>query len=395
MKKLKNITHFIIPRYLFLLALLCLLPVFAYLFYKTTGVQNSSKGSQQLSKAVVKLASQVEQRWKLGDIEQAYSTDRFSCPAIPDAPDKLDPGFLRCNAEYFNCFLSGGIKGVSNEFSSGQYRLVALKEASSFLKSRGKGLYSMHFREQFSGQKLSVLLDSNCQEVELPRNIYSAGPESEQSLVWDNYQSRIFIDKYYRTNRQVKEWNPNHIFEKGQKYFPALNLSMEDREAYCQSQGRELLTSRVFDAATFYPINKVENYFFKYPYPWTKKRKVYLHLNKDITIQNCHKIYTLECRDLNIPIVTTKIGLSWTGLSHSLGTEMESFRNIENKRANLKVSSQYLAKNNFWHRNALRGFWNGEGFDNRDFEFLNQYNKDMFIEAVIPRGVAFRCMKVL
>ena len=147
-----------------------------------------------------------------------------------------------------------------------------------------------------------------------------------------------------------------------------------------------------FFQATFYPSR--EQNVYKYPFPWTKARDSFLTNQGKISLLNCQNAFIKECKAFPKNEQVNFTSVSWMGLFHSLGGFSESFRNVFNPEANLKVSSSLLSRRNPWHRTGLRAHWSGEIISRGDFDFIEQYTGRLIeIGEVLPR-IAFRCMEI-
>jgi hypothetical protein len=393
-KILNKISQFIIPRYLILLAVICLLPVVIYYIYLNNEADSSGIDNDDLITSVPSLMEQIGERWGLADVEGLYGTDKFQCTTLPNDIELYDPQFLKCNPEYLRCMFNGELVGVTPYFELGKLKLIPVKKDSGYIDIQEQGKIKIEFIEETLQRKVHVQLSNYCNSTYLPKNIYSSGPQSEQDYVWDNYNYDIFVDKFYVTNYDVLRWSNKKNINKDKLYYPSLDLTLLEREKYCIDQGKVLLSSRVFDAAVFYPNKRIENFSFKYPYPWTKKRKTFLTNDMKLSKFDCRKTYVSECNKIYKLKKNSSNSISWIGLTSSLGGEMESFSNIYNPRANLKVSSSKLSRASNWHKNGVRAHWNGVDFENRDFEFIEQYSNKQDREKISELGVAFRCMKL-
>jgi hypothetical protein len=393
-KILNKISQFIIPRYLILLAVLCLLPVLIYYFFSSTIDNESSIQKDDLIDSLPELMRLVSDRWSLGDIEGLYGTDKFQCEHIPNDDELYNSQFLKCNPEYLKCIFNGNVEGVDSSFKLGRIELVPILNNNKSIEFQKYGKIKINFIEKTLRKKVSVQLDNFCHSVYLPKNIYSAGPQTEQAYVWDNLNYDVFVDKFYVTNYDVARWLNKLSVNKHNLYKPSTALNYEDREQYCLDQGKTILSSRVFDASAFYPNKRVDNFSFKYPYPWTKKRTTFLSTEEKISKFDCKKTYTKECYEISKKKYFSSNSISWIGMTSVLGEEMESFSNIYNNQANLKVSSSSLSRNSKWHKSGLRGHWNGNDFEKRDFSFVEQYSNNRFFDNIQELGVAFRCMTI-
>ncbi|MBD66351.1 MAG: hypothetical protein CME62_14165 [Halobacteriovoraceae bacterium] len=270
---------------------------------------------------------------------------------------------LACNYSFIECLLDHDERYKHEEMTSqdyAQYITIAF---------------------QLDDNKYTLKLDKNCHEVELPKNIYSAGAlGAENQLVWDNYQYQIYIDKYYVSEHEVLLWakrtkNTELVAKLKKSTRPAFGLSLRERNKYCQDHGKFLLESRVFDAGSFYPSNDQLN--FKSEVPWTKSSRHFLKSAQPLSKSDCKDAYVKGCQKFFAWKNKMDIGLTWIGLRHGLGSYPEVFRNTYESAANLKISNLLLPQEHKEHRLGRRGDWREKNF--------NQLGSEK---------VAFRCMRL-
>ena len=371
-----------------LLALICLLPI-GYYFYSERNTQDKKQSLEDKFYLVLpKLMDKLSERWTQGDIEGLYGTDKFKCSNLVNNIELYDSTFLECNPEYLKCFFNSKLDGVSPILSIGEFKFSLLSKIDQ--ASNGDVYFSLI--DNLIKKKISINLKQVCHKLFLPKNIYSAGPENEQGFYWDNYHSDIFVDKYVVTNYDVWLWQNRSDVNWSKAFYPSVNLTMKERDLFCQSRQGELLESRVMDAASFYPSKLTENYIFKYPFPWTKQRNTFLTQDIALNKSHCEQAYVFECKKL-VPLqVSSPSGLSWIGITNTIGGYSESFKNINRESANLKVSSQHLSRKSLWHRLGQRANWKGERFEKRDFDLIEQYSRKEIEREVSIKEVAFRCM---
>lgn len=354
-----------------------------YFFGFTSKLDNRKSSKQTFFKELPAFLSLLHERWEYGDIENLWGTVLFECSDIPNLREFRGSYSLRCNDAYIKCFLEDRIKTVSGTLKTKNHQFSMLK--GGFDKSFIRGDLKIDFFDKVTGKEFSVRLEHRCHDAYLPEKIYSGGPEYKSLEVWDNYNRKIFIDKKYVTNGDISKWNA--LKKSGNNWEPSLSLSLIERKEYCYSLGKKLLQSHMFDASVFYPSTFRAGFLFKPKYPWSKSG-TFLKETK-VNLENCLKMYTTDCGEKG----KKSRGISWNGIYHSLGDEMESFENIFVENANLKVSHKNLSRSSAWHRNGLRAYWSGKKTETEDFNFKEHYlNK--ISEKLEGRGVAFRCMAI-
>ena len=169
------------------------------------------------------------------------------------------------------------------------------------------------------GVTFSLKLENHCHEKILPKNNYMAGTKSSQDYIWDNYLYNIYIDKYYVSSVDLLQNIEMDLSR------PITDISLDKMKKYCQENGKILLESRYFDAATFYPsANKV---IYKHPFPWTKAHKSFLTDKEKLKSGDCLNAYVKGCEKFESFNNYKDYSISWIGINHSLGSQPEVFRN--------------------------------------------------------------------
>jgi hypothetical protein len=382
-----NLSRNIISNIFLFAVVFILLPVSWYFFLG--GKEQFTKTPKvSLYEELPDFLSQLNRRWRYGDIEGHWGSDRFQCSDIPILPDNIHLDFLRCNPAYLKCVFSGQIKSIDSNIKTKSFKFNA--DLNSFLIVE-RGDLKIDFIEKNTKKAFSVKLENYCHNSFLPQKVYSAGLDNYSEDLWDNYNRQLFVDKNYVTNWDIEKWKTGK-FEVSTKYLvkPSLDLSLQKRKEYCHSVGKTLLQSHIFDAVSFYP-SKIENDFlFKSKYPWSKSNRFDV---EKIEKENCKKLYSSECRKTLSIKSYSNLSVGWSGIYNILSQEMESFENIFHKKANLKVSNASLKRNSDWHANGLRANWNGLYLSKNSFEFLEQgLGRAIIVDKI--GGVAFRCLDI-
>lgn len=340
---------------------------------------------RELINAKLELKTRLEKRWLLGDIEEDILKGKINCPLLEKGKYSYHSSFLECNPLYLECFLKSekskkdllNIKINKSDYSFKYQKQVQFDRRQNIILS---------FLDP-NNKEFKIKLFNSCKDRYLPKGKYSAGPKGTE-YVWDNIDQNIFIDKTYITNLDIYLWN-NKI--EGNLFEPSTNLSLVDRVRYCQSVGKQLLESRYFDAASFYrdteSINP--NYIFKFPYPWTKKRK--LNLSEGIKERDCGNLYSRDCENIRVYKYHEPNALTWIGIYKSLGSYPELMVNKFKSQANLKLSSFYLP---FFHE--VQEVGKRVSYKNNEIQWIDPYtNKKIETVGISEIKVGFRCSKNL
>jgi len=322
------------------ISIFCVGLVFATVVYFFTQQQDYNDSLQSDFKALASakkdLQDRLQKRWALGDLEEQIRSGQLSCPKLEIGVNSYHPSFLECNPLYLECFLKSAKEKV---------KFLTVKSSSQSFYFKWSGLIEYDRRQNpilsFNTQEnkpFKIKLQNTCRDTFLPKRKYSAGPRSIE-LLWDNFDQNIFIDKFYVTNLDVFLWNKEKT---GNLYEPSTNLTTVDRIRYCQSIGKQLMESRYINAGSYYidTESKNPNYIFKFPYPWTKKRKI--DLSMGIKERDCGSIYARDCENIRVYKFHEPTSTTWMGMHKALGSYPEGVINKFIPKANLKISSFYL-----------------------------------------------------
>lgn len=342
----------IISKFTGLAVVIILLPViFYFVFEKNKKVEVDSHNS--FYKELPEFMALLNRRWIHGDIENLWGTKSFLCSDIPKRLDTSNPSFLRCNYTYLKCVFTQGLDSVGATIKTKHHEFRA--KPNSFVVTKKDNL-KIDFIELKTNKEFSIKLENHCHNTYLPEKIYSTGRDPYSENIWDNYNQNIFLDKYYAGESDLSRGK-------------ILNYTIEQQKEYCLKQGKTLMQSHIFNASSFFPSKYEEGFLFKSKYPWSKSGRLSLKKEK--------------------PYANT---ISWIGINHVLGDELEVFENLFDSKANLKVSNRLLRKNSYWHQLGLRANWSGEGFLQKSFNFTDNFSQEVHKINLKTKGVAFRCM---
>jgi hypothetical protein len=264
---------------------------------------------------------------------------------------------------------------------------------------------------------LHLFLDELGKSFELPQGNYFYGQEkpnlsarnqrvkdqvgstlanNDKEILWDNYGRTIWIDTHLVTNQETNDYflvkgEENELIVQKEKWsFPATHLSLDQQKQFCHFYGKELLTAPLFDAATFYKMEKTED-AQRSIYNWGKTDVQQLSKKKE---DRCRFILAAECT-LNEESVYSPDNISWSGFFQSMGGFQESFLNPFVPYYNIKISSHLLPMKSKYHFLGLRFNWNGKKYPESEIEtvgFSGEELKDLK-DNMKKMGVAFRCYK--
>ncbi len=322
------------------------------------------KKSHNFSQDLLTQAEILGRIWKEGDTRGLLERKALDCPRL-DLSDEVHPSFYQCNYLYLLCRIDNGV--LTN------FRLQGQR-----FDHKGGLLIDLEYLN--AEKSASLRFEDSCPRVKLLHSVYSAGPLEGEVYLWDNFGQKIEVDARYVTNLDVDIWRRSQGLEGPATQYalarPSIDLELEEKKAYCNFKGGQLLTSRVFDAATFFPAKGSHEYVYKFPYPWTKRKEKLMEVD-------CKKLFTSECDQSKYEYHST-YSPSWSGVFHALGSYVEVFDNKFEPSADLKLSSMLLPISSPWHRLGLRASSNGAD--------LSAYNGRKLESPLEKRRSAFRCV---
>lgn len=416
---MQNVTKFIIP--LITLALVCVGGYGIYYIMKSREVEQLTQENHD-HHTLFEAAKALEEEWKSGDEQQLFPAGQLNCPDLIDNKTEVSKSYFRCNPLFLMC------KYEVNPFKLRKGKTIIPIKLQ--FEKEGRRFYTTHNQmrggdypnnalwvrlslEGRTSKSIEILLENTCSQVYLPNRLYAYGAyyRNSEDWRWDNFNQKIFVDKFLVTNKDIWEWKTqssssfaknvplNSKAENLPK--PAGDLSEREREEYCAFRGGELLTAQVFDAMSFFPMeldNVRPQKNLRNPYYWTRKRKgTFPELfrgKEDFFLKEsyCKKIFGKECLGRFNRKFYRDDEPSWMGAFNLMGGPMEVLRNPYDPKRNLNPSSEYFSLSSSWHELGKRAHWKGTGFFKEDINWG--------LRGDVPGGedsgpykIGFRCMR--
>lgn len=351
------------------------------------------------------------------------------CPELHWSEKEISREFLKCNVNAWQCHFSQKENQlISFKFNEKSYSLKVVNAFNSIPSfSNEKRFYkgeknSIKVVLEFSNYRYGVSFKSDCHQSFLPKREYShsqidfldKGSKSvnyDLGVKWKNTKN-IFIDKFLVRNKDIAYWKSlkkeSFSFEKEKAFLPALNLSLKQMNAYCDFHNKKLLTSRIFDAASFYQDGFKRGHSLPSLFTWGNRNKN-SHLNPSfefldnlagdkvkISKKQCKQVYTKECKKIMKPVHYSKVNATWMGIYEISGFYPEALINHDSPYFNIKASSLYFDRFSPWHILSHRFHWDGIGHKVENFKFesslLGVKGTEVHDDFI---GVGFRCYQEL
>ncbi len=326
--------------------------------------------------------------------------DRFIVKGPLRCPDEIEfspnvgRSYYQCQPHLWQCYWEGGLTpspAIKLSLFGRDFHIDSRAAFPAIKKYSEKGRHYQMFKRPHPGIDLhygyvvelhvkeipgltqAMILTDTCRDTYLPERFYVQGLSKDKrdlGFIWDNFDRRIFIDKFYVSNQQINEWRlltgqeDKVITDRKLWPSPAL-LSAKEQGQYCSYLGKRPLESHFFDAATMSPVDLKDptpDRPLRPDTPWHRDlSKTFLGMAR---INSDYQLTPLDCQlaqvqGCDLRFFTTD-SASWMGINFPLGFFPEVFVNSIEPERNLKLSSRFLPAHSEWHELGLRGSWKGE-----------------------------------
>ncbi len=333
---------------------------------------------------------------------------------------------LACSSEILSCLEDYLIKTKKPFYKKGEF-VVQLSPISG--NGQSQKIYQVNYpHEDFAdgfaqkshllrlvsskGESIDVGLLSNCQESFLDERFYAVGSEPTDKnleIKFDTISKKIMLDKFQVRYGEIYDWAlktkkiqiDNNLFLEKKAFVTYTQLPQKLMHEYCQDNGKQIMLSHFYDAATFIPFdikNKEPLQFPRGSYYWVKKNSeawtyIYKKNNSDelITEKNCSLVYSKECF-AKFLFHEEDLTPTWSGIYQVMGGPFEYLRNVLVPEENLRTSSKYFSIKSNYQQLGKRAFWDGRDFLNKNFIF-EDIEKLPELEKGNNFEVAFRCFR--
>ncbi len=291
-------------------------------------------------------------------------------------PSHVGEAYLECNSEGWVCLWKN--KTHLNVEHAGKVYQLTSSGKITFIQRDVQGIqnrsgYIADFKIDELGVEQKIFLPKTCHEMYLPERIYGYGEVSDprkQGFLWDNAGRKIFVDKFYVSQKDIYEWK-KHLGEEYKTANPwePAKLKEDEQNSFCRFHGKKRLQAHIFDATQMTPQD------FKIPFPdmvvrpdtpWQRD------YNRTFLAESTQEGFKLTSQDCSLAQVKgcaenyfMTDSVSWTGVAFGLGFEEEVFNNPIEPELNLKKSSKFEEAQSQWHKLGRRG----SSEENKEYAF--------------------------
>jgi hypothetical protein len=302
---------------------------------------------------------ELERFFTSAPLKKEWQQGKWNCPALAFHP-QVPLWALECHPALLECWAQNKFPNFSHPWKIKRGNRVYIAEAlkhrdDQFVKVWGASEIAQPFASQMVSEMLikiysadqksqpqtySILFADSCRGVRLPERIYSF--QQDQSFLWDTFGRDITLDRQLVTRGDVDYWVKNNDRYKHLRltsdtywYEPALNLSREEKNAFCHWRKAHLLEAHYFDAATFFLDPQKQVPQVPTQVPWAREDKAFYNLNdlsdgQSYLIKKCKRGFFKECRELKkyqLAFMWSSENISWLGLRQVFGGPPEEFQN--------------------------------------------------------------------
>lgn len=386
----------IIPKIIVILGFLSVLSIILLFFRPRTAHKHKAprpESQEKLFTQVILAAQpQIQKLWEEGD--RFIKKGGVQCDSEIRFEQHIGRSYFQCQPHFWQCYWSGGVKAnpAFNIDMFGQTFHLRAKRSFKPIPSYApeqrfyeilKGPYhGLNFHkgmlveltlDEVPDMTWPVILTDTCRDVYLPERIYGYGKinskKNDQGFIWDNFDRKIFIDRFYVSNQQINEWRQltgeiQKIITDVSKWpLPAL-LNFDEQVSYCNYWGKRVLEAKLFDAATMTPSDTKETLperIFRPQTPWQRDlSKTFLGMSR---INSDYQLTPLDCQLAQVKGCKEKYfstdSVTWMGMNYALGFYPESLVNTIEPEKNLKASSRFDLPSSVVHELGTLAKWDG------------------------------------
>ena len=335
----------------------------------------------------------IQRLWEEGD--KYIKKNGLTCPDEIAFDKRVGRSYYQCQPHFWQCFWSGGVQAdnfLKIEVFGETYHLrarasfnpVETYSAEPRFYHIIKGpIPEMNFHygvlvelslDEFPDKVWPLILTDTCRDTYLPERIYAHIIEAKQSrdklFEWDNFDRKIFIDKFYVSNQMVNEWRlligevDKIITDRLEWPRPAI-LSRSEQMAYCSFWGKRVLEAELFHAASMSPVdskNPLNEWYHAPQTPWQRDlSKTFLGMAR---INPDYQLTPLDCQLAQVQGCQEKYystdSVTWMGMNYSLGFYPEALKNNYEANKNLKKSSRFFSPESEFHELGHLSSWDGQ-----------------------------------
>ena len=364
--------------------------------------QRPASSEKLFAQVILAAQPQIQKIWEEGD--QLIKKSGLKCDDEVLFEQNIGRSYYQCQPHFWQCYWSGGVKNEAGFKIDLFGQTFHVRAKSSFqpipaysanpryyeiVKGPYQGL-NFHYGvlvelvvDEVPDMAWPVILTDTCRDVFLPERIYGYGKvhpkKVQEDFLWDNFDRKIFIDKFYVSNQQANEWRiltgaTNKIVtDRATWAHPAL-LKATEQKAYCSYWGKRVLEAKLFDAATMTPSdikNPLPERVSRPQTPWQRDiGKSFLGMTR---INADYQLTPLDCQLAQVKGCQDKYfstdSVTWMGMNFALGFYPEALVNHIEPSKNIKLSSKFLPPESPMHELGILGNWKGEQEDSLPVAF--------------------------
>lgn len=365
------------------------------------------RSQAELMKILLSALPHYQSLWMYGPSDELL--EKLDCEQFHVRVKNLSTPMKQCQPDLFRCaleYMSQKSLGHQAKYhqeikhvipipiKQNEWAITKLKSQIDHLRLSERGI---QFRLALRDDKnffVDLFLEDSCRSTLLPQRKYKQGSKllTTEGYYWDNLHREIYVDKKLVTYRDLYNWSKLDLKQtevEDNLDLAAAYLNLDQMKMYCAQNGKQLLQSHIYDAATNLPINtqtQYPQYIINSPTPWTHREKMTFYHSKKI---DCKKAFVDDCQDSEDESMIDARSATWIEMYQSKGLPFEYTSETQDNE-NINLSSYYIDSHSSLHQNGLRAWWNGLTEQKDSFKF------GIFSDRIKDRPyykVVFRCME--
>lgn len=386
----------IIPKIILILGTLSVFGIIL-LFFRPRGETAKRSAAPEapeelFSQVIAAATPEVLKLWEEGD--RTIGKNPPNCPDEIAFNANVGRSYYQCQPHLWQCYWEGKVRPATSlkvdlfgqtfhvEAKASFPAIPAYSKSSRYyqmIKHQGPGP-NLHYGyvvelmvRELPGFSQPVILTDTCRDTYLPQRLYPYGKvknRTDEGFIWDNYDRKIFIDKFYVSVQQVNEWrlltgDEDRVDTDRKRWPTPALLGRKEQKLYCAYFGKRPLEAHLFDAATMTPADvkqPMPDRILRPQTPWMRDlSKSFLGTAR---VNGDYQLTPLDCQLAQVQNCPLKLyttdSATWMGMNYALGFYPEALVNSWDPDMDLKLSSRLLSAHSEWHELGARTNWNGK-----------------------------------